>query len=241
MSATTTRAPSKAKRSAASRPIPPAAPVITATLPSSLPMSRDLRGEEHRLDLRVALEGMHAELAAEARLLEAAEGGRDAYRGVRVDRQDAGLERAGDAEGAAAVPRPDRAGEPVGRVVRDPHGLLLVLERDDGGDRTEHLFARDPVVVGRLDERAREPEALPFRRFAPEQDRGAVDVRCDRRAVLRADQRAHLGLGALGISDLDPARRLNELIHKAVVDRSLDEDAAARAAVLACVVEDGVR
>src|SRR2546428_3569152 len=169
-SATHTRAPSSAKRSAASRPIPPAAPVITATLPSSLPMSRDLRGEEHRLDLRVALECVHAELAAEARLLEAAEGGRDAHRRVRVDREDAGLERAGDAEGAAAVPRPDRPGEPVGRVVRDPDGLLLVVEGDDGGDRAEHLFARDPVVVGRLDERAREPEALPFRHLAAGQN-----------------------------------------------------------------------
>src|SRR5712692_3890057 len=228
MSATTTRAPSKAKRSAASRPIPPAAPVITATLLSSLPMSRDLRGEEHRLDLRVALERVHAELAAEARLLEAAEGSRDAHRGVRVDREDAGLQRAGDAEGAAAVPRPDRAGEPVWRVVRDPDGLLLVLEGDDGGDRTEHLLARDPVVVGCLDERAREPEALPFRRLAPEQDRCAVDVRRDRGAMLRADQRAHLGLGVLGISDLDLTRGLDQLVQKAVVDQFFDQDAAAR-------------
>src|SRR5258708_39971182 len=36
-SATHTRAPSAENRSAASRPIPPAAPVMTATLPSSLP------------------------------------------------------------------------------------------------------------------------------------------------------------------------------------------------------------
>src|SRR5437762_14318099 len=36
-SATHTRAPSDEKSSAASRPIPPAAPVMTATLPSSLP------------------------------------------------------------------------------------------------------------------------------------------------------------------------------------------------------------
>src|SRR6266581_5472537 len=38
MSATHTLAPSLEKRRAASRPIPPAAPVITATLPSSRPI-----------------------------------------------------------------------------------------------------------------------------------------------------------------------------------------------------------
>jgi hypothetical protein len=37
-SATHTRAPSAAKRRAASRPIPPAAPVMTQTLPSSRPL-----------------------------------------------------------------------------------------------------------------------------------------------------------------------------------------------------------
>src|SRR2546421_2758979 len=38
-SATQTRAPSAENKSAASRPIPPAAPVMTATLPSSRPNS----------------------------------------------------------------------------------------------------------------------------------------------------------------------------------------------------------
>jgi hypothetical protein len=37
-SATQTRAPSSEKSSAASRPMPPAAPVMTATFPSSRPM-----------------------------------------------------------------------------------------------------------------------------------------------------------------------------------------------------------
>src|SRR5438552_16454469 len=41
-SATTTRAPSRANRSADSRPMPPPAPVMTATLSSSLPISASL-------------------------------------------------------------------------------------------------------------------------------------------------------------------------------------------------------
>src|SRR5262249_47759971 len=88
-SATTTCAPSSVKRTAASAPIPPPAPVITQTLPSSLPATSSLRRVEHVLDLAVAREAVHAELAAEAAALEAPERRRDAHRGVRVDREHA--------------------------------------------------------------------------------------------------------------------------------------------------------
>ena len=53
------------------------------------------------------------ELAAEPGLLEAAERRRVAHRGVRVDRQVAGLDAAGDAQRAADVAGPDRAGQAV--------------------------------------------------------------------------------------------------------------------------------
>ena len=74
--------------------------------------------------------------------------------------EHAGLERARDAQRARAVLGPDRAGEAVGRVVRDADRIRLVVERDQRGDRAEDLLARDPVVVRRLDDRARVPEAL---------------------------------------------------------------------------------
>ena len=91
----------------------------------------------------------------------------DAHRAVRVDREDAGFERAGDAQRPGPVARPDGAGQPVGRVVGEPDGLLLVRERNHGRDRAEHLLARDPVVVRGLDERAREPEAAVAVRDSP--------------------------------------------------------------------------
>src|SRR5207344_417129 len=116
-SATHTCAPSSVKRIAASRPIPPPAPVITATLPSSRPISA-LRGDEHGLDLRVPVHCLHPQLAAEARLLEPAERRLHAYRAVRVDRDDARLERTSDPKRPRAVLRPDRAREPVRGVVR---------------------------------------------------------------------------------------------------------------------------
>src|SRR5262245_15802247 len=72
-SATQTFAPSSVKTIAASRPIPPPAPVMTQTFPSNLPAMSALRRDEDALDLRVAIERVHAELAAESGLLEPAE------------------------------------------------------------------------------------------------------------------------------------------------------------------------
>src|SRR5262245_37705749 len=129
----TTRAPSSANRRAVSAPMPLAAPVITQTLPSSRPGISALRRVVDVLDLGVRVERVRAELAADARLLEAAEGGGDAHRGVRVDRDHARLDRARRPDGLGAVARPDRAREAVDRVVRDPHRLRLVLERDHAG------------------------------------------------------------------------------------------------------------
>src|SRR4051794_23160596 len=88
-SATQTLAPSAEKTSAASRPMPPPAPVITATLPSSLPATLRLGRDEHVLDLGVALEGVHAELPPEPRSLEAPERSRHSHGAIGVDGEDA--------------------------------------------------------------------------------------------------------------------------------------------------------
>src|SRR5438093_2834240 len=124
-SATHTWAPSSQKSSAASRPIPPPAPVMTATFPSSRPISGR---QEHVFDLRVPVQRMHPELAAEPGLLEAAERCRRAHRRVRVDRQRARFEGSGNAHCTGSVLRPDRAREPVRRVVGDQDRLFLVGE-----------------------------------------------------------------------------------------------------------------
>src|SRR3954465_9857112 len=91
----TRRAPPGGKRGALGPPIPPDAPVMTHTLPStrpgtSAPLGRVVDG----LRLAVVLDGVRAELTAVARLLEAAERGRHAHRRVRVDRQHAALDGA---------------------------------------------------------------------------------------------------------------------------------------------------
>src|SRR5579863_1967878 len=105
-SATTTDAPSSENSTAASRPMPPAAPVITATLPSRRPILMSaLRRDEHVLDLGITVETVHAELASESGLLEPAKRRRHAHRGIAVDGEDSRVERASDAQGTSAVGR----------------------------------------------------------------------------------------------------------------------------------------
>ena len=59
-------------------------------------------------------------------------------------------------------------------------------------------------------------------------------------AMLRGDQRAHLGCVVRRVADLDVARGVDQQLGEAVVGGALHEDARPRAAVLAGVVEDGV-
>src|SRR5918996_1909987 len=124
-SAAQTLAPSAVKTIAASRPMPPPAPVMTQTFPSSLPAMSALRGDEHALDLGITVQRVHPELAAESGLLEAAERSLDAHRGVRVHRENACIDRARHTERARD------------RLVRLLHPGLLELRNRLPGRRIE--------------------------------------------------------------------------------------------------------
>src|SRR4051794_37490729 len=146
-SATTTCAPSAANRRALARPMPLAAPVMTATLPSSLPAmpclsvrSSSVRCEEDVLHVGERVQRIGPELAAEPRLLHPAERRPVPHRRVGVHRQVAGLDRPGHTERPPQVLGPDRAGQPVLGVVGQPDRLGLVVERDDGDHRAEDLL-----------------------------------------------------------------------------------------------------
>src|SRR4051794_36913580 len=161
-----TVAPSAPNRRALSAPIPLAAPVMTQTLPARRPPLRcSAVGTgsgriEDRLDLGVVVERVRAQLAAVARLLEAAERRRHPHRGVGVDRQHAGLECARHAQRLRTVAGPDRAGKPVDGVVGERDRLFLVAEGDHDRHRTEDLLAhRAGVTVDRAEHRRGEPVA----------------------------------------------------------------------------------
>src|SRR3954469_21608461 len=93
MSAQTTCAPAPAKRRAVARPMPLAAPVITATRPSSRFMRTPSGGwsggggQEDVLRLGERVDRVGAELSTQPRLLEAAERRGVAHRRMAVDRQ----------------------------------------------------------------------------------------------------------------------------------------------------------
>src|SRR5262245_13840987 len=121
-SPTTTRAPSAARRRTDASPIPLAPPVTTATRSVSrsmdLPLGsgagggRRVGGDEDVLDLGERVEGVGPQLPPQARALEPAERRPVPHRGMRVDRQVAALDPAGDPQRAAHVLGPDRAGQP---------------------------------------------------------------------------------------------------------------------------------
>ncbi len=172
-------------------------------------------------------------------------GRRVAHRGVRVDREVAGLDAARHPQRPADVAGPDRPGQAVLRVVGHPDRVGLVVERHHRHHRPEHLLAPDPVLGADAGARrsagtsSRGPSGAAPRKAT---STAVVDVRRRRVALLAgADQRAHLGVVETRGADLDPGDRGLEQLEEPVVDAALHEDPAARAAVLAGVVEDAVR
>src|SRR5438445_125816 len=82
---------------------------------------------------------------------------------------------------------------------------------------------------------------LPSSRRLAAERRLAVDERRHALAVAGRDERTHLGLRLFGVPDPHAAGGIGEVAEEAVVDRALDEDAGAGAAVLAGVPEHGGR
>src|SRR5215210_1488525 len=255
-SATHTRAPSSAKRRAVSRPMPLAAPVITAAFPSRRPgisvllralrprLGRALlalRGDVDVLYLRIVVEGVRAELAPDAGLLEAAEGCANPYGSVGVYGDHTRLHAPRHAQGAGAVLGPDRTGEAVDGVVGLTNSVHFVLERDHRYHRAEDLLPGRLIVVGEGGQNGgRVPEPGTFRRLAA-QCHGRVfrDVGGDLLAVVGGDQGPHLRLLVERVPDAHPRDgRLHER-EELVEDALLDQDARTGAAILPGVAEDG--
>src|SRR5207302_3936334 len=98
-------------------------------------------GHGEVLQLEPLLDAVLRALAADARLLHAAERRHLRRDEARVQRDDARLERLTDAPRATDVPREEVGSEAEGRAVRDPDGLLLGVERDQARNRAEPVRA----------------------------------------------------------------------------------------------------
>ena len=106
------------------------------------------------------------------------------------------------------------------------------------------ISSRDRAVgaLDRAQHGRRVPVARAVGRAAADRHRRALGhERGDGLALAGRDQRAHLGRLVERVADLDRLDRLLERLHERVERRALDEDARARAAVLAGVAEHRAR
>src|SRR5262245_50638227 len=102
------------------------------------------RGQRDHLGLEVLLEALLAVLTPEPALAVAAEGRVDVEPHAAVHRQRAGADAARDRERALLGGAVHGAREAVDRVVRDAHGVVIVLV----GDHAEH-GPEDPLLPAR--------------------------------------------------------------------------------------------
>ena len=142
----------------------------------------------------------------------------------------------------ADVTRPHAGGEAVGRVVALQHGVVLVLERNDGDDRAEDLLTGDLHVVphagedGGLDEvalletlgRVALPADQRLRAFLL----AGLEVAAHAVELVLADEGADARLGVEAGALLHARGGLGELLGEFVVHLLLDEEARPGAAHL---------
>src|SRR5262249_12444772 len=131
----------------------------------------------------------------------------------------------------------DRAGQAVLGVVGDPYRVVLVVVRDDGEYRAEHLFLRDlavgvhmrqygrGVAVARVDPRSPGDQGRAGRD-------GPLDHAVDLVALSRADQRAHEGLRIGRVAVRDPGDVRRDLVDDAVVVLARDQQSRGECAAL---------
>src|SRR5436853_5105476 len=125
------------------------------------------------LEIEIWLQPVPPALAAEARLLVAAERRARVEAVERVRPHDAGAQPLRHPEDARAFLRPDAGAQAVWRVVRLLDRLLGRAEGEDGQHRPEDLLLRDAVALRDIREhRRREP--IPLLRQAA---RRLIDLR----------------------------------------------------------------
>ena len=189
---------------------------------------------------------MQAALAAEARLLVAAEraGRVEAVERVRPD--DAGPQVLRHPEDARAFLRPHACREAVRRVVRLLDRFLRRAEREHAQHRPEDLLLRDAVALRDVrEDGGREPVPLLGQGARRLIDLGALglaglDELLDAVELhLRVD-RADVGVLVERVADAQRCHALLQLVDHRLVDRLLDEQARPRAADMALVEVDAV-
>ena len=198
-------------------------------------------------------------LAADARLLDAAERRLGCADEARVDGDHAVVEALAHAPDAGVVAGEEIRGQAERRVVGNPHGVGLALEAMHGRDGAEGLLVRHlPRHIGAGDDgRQEERAAVLGVDVAAQQDLAAArlgvgDVARNLLEGRVVDQRADRRGRVEPRRDVDGLRQLDDTLDERVVNAALDEHAVSadarlpRVAVLGdvdrrdCVIEVGV-
>src|ERR1700754_1812409 len=124
------------------------------------------------LDRQVLVDALGAALAAEAGVLDPAEGRGGIGHDALIQPDHAGLELLGDAEGALDVGGVEVGDEPVLGVVGGGDRGVLVVEADHRGDRAEDLLLEQPRVGGHAGEHGRVVEVACAVALGPAHEHG---------------------------------------------------------------------
>src|SRR4249920_2644789 len=201
--------------------------VIASSLPSvhfCRPLARSVEGPHHVLDLRVVLQRVHRHVLAVPALLVAAVRHLGGDHEVRVHPHGPVLEASSHPHRAARVARPHGRREPVDDVVRPVDGLVLVAEPLHGDDRAEHLLLHDLGVLGYVGhDRGLVVEAGAVHLLATGEDLApgvlcAVDETGHALALAVRDERSHLDLLVVQVTDLDGLDGRHELGQEVLID-----------------------
>src|ERR687889_2245975 len=177
-----------------------------------------------RLDLQVLLEAESAHRATDAGLLVAAHRG-VGVRGCAVEADPPRAQAVDDATGVGPVAAEDVAAQPVGRVVGDPQGLVLVAVGQNGQDGAEDLLPGDRHVRGDPGEHGRLDEVPGVQTLGTLGTTGdeagalvdtGLDEITDGLQLGRADDRAHGRRGVQRVTEAEAVRLVDEEGHHLV-------------------------
>lgn len=185
---------------------------------------------------------------ADAALLITAEGRPFGNLVVRIDPHAARFDGAGHAQGLVDVTAPDGAAQAVLAVVGQADDLVFRMEFENDGHGPEDFFAGDTHVVGHVADQGRFDKGALGQgsvgiAFAAAQDfrafvLGNLDIAEDFLFLAFVDLGAHLGVIFPRHADLHLLEGVDQGRYETVINRVLDEDAAAGAADLPLVEKD---
>src|SRR6266700_2875710 len=111
--------------------------------------------EEYAFHLGVELCCVHTHLTTDSALFVAAKRSFGMYTMAGVDREHASAHALRYAQSTAQVLRPHRAGQAIGRVVRQSQRFLFALEGNDADNRPKNLLTCHVHLVINIDQHGR--------------------------------------------------------------------------------------